>query len=163
MEAEVGLRVIDSNVSEPEPVPVPDTGIESERDSAVSVSLFSFLSFINTLPLNVALDVGMNLTTKLALSPGVRVIGIDGVLMVKPAPLTVALSTTKLPAAVGCDGQCQSRTAAHGDVAETEAWRGDALAKADVLAEDQKRNRQNNRENVRNWGSVFHIRTFSSD
>jgi hypothetical protein len=102
IEADVGLMVIDSSVSEP--LPVPDTGIESERDSGVSVSLFSLflVSFISTLPLNVSLAVGVNLTTKLALSPGVRVMGMEGVLIVKSVPLTVALSTTSLlpPSAV---------------------------------------------------------------
>ena len=37
----------------------------------------------------------MNVTTKLALSPGVKVIGMIGVLMVKAVPFTVALWTTK--------------------------------------------------------------------
>jgi hypothetical protein len=102
IEAEVGLMAIDSRVSEPVPVPVPDTGIESERDSDVSVSLFSLLSFISTLPVNVSLAVGVNLTTNLALSPGVRVMGMEGVLILKSVPLIVALSTTSLlpPSAV---------------------------------------------------------------
>lgn len=37
----------------------------------------------------------MNVTTKLALAPGVRVIGMAGVLMVKAVPLTVAPWTTR--------------------------------------------------------------------
>lgn len=76
-----------------EPVPVPDTGIRKDRDPSLSPSCLA--NVINRAPSNVSLVGGVNVTTKLALPPGVKVIGMAGVLMVKAVPFTVALWTTK--------------------------------------------------------------------
>jgi hypothetical protein len=46
-------------------------------------------------PSNVPLVGGVNVTSKLALPPGVKVIGMAGVLMVKAVPFTVALWTIR--------------------------------------------------------------------
>jgi hypothetical protein len=47
------------------------------------------------LPSKVPLVGGVNVTTKPVLPPGVKVIGMAGVLMAKAVPLTVTLSTTR--------------------------------------------------------------------
>jgi len=76
------LRLVGFDPSVPCVTPVPVTGMVRVGLDAVEV--------IVTLPLALAVDVGANLTLKVALWPAVRVSGVVMPLRLKPVPLMVA-------------------------------------------------------------------------